>query len=132
MTGRKSAVLKSPVLLVFSATAGLGAALLFVLEPTVGKWVLPYLGGAPAVWNTCLMFFQAALLAGYAWVHIGTRAESGAGDRPSRRTAERACAHQARHSGIDARAVFIRLDGRDEQRGRGRGARQIRVAGGPT
>jgi hypothetical protein len=63
----------TPPLFVFIATVGAAAWLLFVLEPLVGKWVLPYLGGAPAVWNTCLMFFQATLLAGYAWVHFGTR-----------------------------------------------------------
>jgi hypothetical protein len=54
----------------FVATAFLGAALLFVVEPAVGKLLLPRLGGAPAVWGTCLVFFQAALLAGYAWAHL--------------------------------------------------------------
>ena len=47
----------------------LSAALLFCLEPMVGKMVLPLLGGTPAVWNTCLVFFQTALLAGYAYAH---------------------------------------------------------------
>lgn len=51
----------------------LGAALLFSLEPLVGKLVLPRLGGAPAVWNTCLLFFQGMLLAGYAYAHYGLR-----------------------------------------------------------
>lgn len=69
-TGR---IRNTPALFVFIAAAGGAAWLLFVLEPLVGKWVLPVLGGAPAVWNTCLMFFQATLLAGYAWVHFGTR-----------------------------------------------------------
>ena len=58
----------------FVVTAFLGAALLFVVEPAVGKLLLPRLGGAPAVWGTCLVFFQAALLAGYAWAHlVGSR-----------------------------------------------------------
>jgi hypothetical protein len=41
------------------------AALLFVLEPMVGKFVLPLLGSTPEVWPTTMLFFQAALLAGY-------------------------------------------------------------------
>ena len=55
--------------LVFSLTLGLGAYLVFVVQPLVGKWVLPLLGGTPAVWNTCIVFFQLALLAGYAYAH---------------------------------------------------------------
>jgi len=47
----------------------LSAALLFVVEPMVGKMVLPILGGAPAVWTTCLLFFQVALLLGYLYAH---------------------------------------------------------------
>lgn len=57
----------------YVAAVFLGATLLFSLEPLVGKLVLPSLGGAPAVWNTCLLFFQAMLLAGYAYTHYGTR-----------------------------------------------------------
>jgi predicted membrane-bound spermidine synthase len=48
----------------------LSAALLFVVEPMVGKMVLPVLGGAPAVWTTCLLFFQVALLLGYLYAHL--------------------------------------------------------------
>ena len=52
----------------------MGAALLFVMQPMVGKMILPLLGGTPAVWSTCMVFFQAALLGGYAYAHaIGTR-----------------------------------------------------------
>jgi hypothetical protein len=50
----------------------LGAALLFSIEPMIGKMVLPVLGGTPGVWNTCMVFYQAALLAGYAYAHFGT------------------------------------------------------------
>ena len=46
-----------------------GATLLFVVQPMVGKMILPLLGGTPAVWSTCMVFFQAALLAGYAYAH---------------------------------------------------------------
>src|ERR687890_1672735 len=57
----------------FSATLFLSALLLFWVQPLAGKMFLPLLGGAPAVWNTCLLFFQAALLAGYGYVHATTR-----------------------------------------------------------
>jgi hypothetical protein len=57
----------------YGVTAFVGAALLFAVEPMVGKMLLPSLGGAPAVWVTCLVFFQAALLAGYAWAHALSR-----------------------------------------------------------
>src|SRR5579859_7554984 len=53
----------------FAFTLFLGSALLFVVEPMIGRLVLPFLGGTPAVWNTCMVFFQAALLAGYAYAH---------------------------------------------------------------
>ncbi len=49
----------------FGATLLLSAFLLFCIEPMIAKMMLPLLGGGPAVWNTCLVFFQAALLLGY-------------------------------------------------------------------
>ena len=52
----------------FTATVLLGASLLFLVQPMIGKRLLPQLGAAPAVWNTCLVFFQA-VLAGYAYAH---------------------------------------------------------------
>ena len=39
----------------------------------VAKMVLPLLGGSPMVWNTCMVFFQIALLVGYAYAHGATR-----------------------------------------------------------
>jgi SAM-dependent methyltransferase len=48
-------------------TVALGSALLFAVQPLAGKWLLPWFGGAPAVWGTCLLFFQLAVLAGYGW-----------------------------------------------------------------
>src|SRR5262245_13480244 len=48
------------------------ATLLFLVQPMVGKMVLPLLGGTPAVWNTCMVFFQALLLAGYFYAHKTT------------------------------------------------------------
>jgi SAM-dependent methyltransferase len=50
-----------------------GSFLLFLIEPMCGKMVLPLLGGTPAVWNTCVVFFQAGLLAGYAYAHYVPR-----------------------------------------------------------
>src|ERR1019366_7623271 len=55
--------------LLFATTLFVGAALLFLVQPLLARMVLPLLGGAPAVWNTCMVFFQAALLAGYAYAH---------------------------------------------------------------
>jgi hypothetical protein len=58
--------------LLFSATLFLSAMLLFWIEPMIARLFLPALGGTPAVWNTCMVFFQAALLAGYALAHYFT------------------------------------------------------------
>jgi hypothetical protein len=49
------------------------AALLFLVEPMMAKMVLPMLGGTPAVWNTCLVFFQAVLLIGYLYAYAVTK-----------------------------------------------------------
>jgi hypothetical protein len=58
------------VLLLYALTLFTGAALLFAMQPMVGKMILPLLGGTPAVWSTCMVFFQAALLGGYAYAHV--------------------------------------------------------------
>jgi hypothetical protein len=60
------------VLLLYALTLFAGATLLFVMQPMVGKMILPLLGGTPAVWSTCMVFFQAALLGGYAYAHAST------------------------------------------------------------
>jgi hypothetical protein len=49
------------------------AALLFWVQPMVARALLPVAGGAPGVWNTCLLFFQASLLAGYLYAHFLSR-----------------------------------------------------------
>jgi hypothetical protein len=61
------------MLTLFTLTLFVSSALLFVVEPMVARMVLPVLGGTPAVWNTCMVFFQAALLAGYLYAHAGPR-----------------------------------------------------------
>jgi SAM-dependent methyltransferase len=60
------------VLLLYALTLFTGATLLFLMQPMVGKMILPLLGGTPAVWSTCMVFFQAALLGGYAYAHALT------------------------------------------------------------
>src|SRR5215510_2562548 len=52
---------------VFALALFTSAALLFWVQPLVAKMLLPLLGGAASVWNTCMVFFQALLLAGYAY-----------------------------------------------------------------
>lgn len=56
--------------LVFAATIGVGACLLFQVQFVLAKQVLPWFGGAPAVWTTCMLFFQVALLLGYLYAHL--------------------------------------------------------------
>lgn len=60
-------------LVLFAIVVFLSAFLLFLVEPMVAKMLLPLLGGSAAVWNTCLVFFQAELLAGYAYAHAATK-----------------------------------------------------------
>ncbi len=59
--------------LIFSATILLSAALMFIVEPMFAKMVLPLLGGSPSVWNTCLVFYQAMLMAGYIYAHVSLK-----------------------------------------------------------
>lgn len=60
---------RAPAAWVFAIAVFSSAALVFTVEPLIGKLLLPVLGGSPAIWNTSLAFFQAALLAGYAYAH---------------------------------------------------------------
>ncbi len=62
-----------PSRILFGAAVFLGSFLLFLLEPIAAKQLLPVFGGSAAVWVTCLVFFQTALLAGYAYAHWLTR-----------------------------------------------------------
>ncbi len=55
--------------LLFAIAIFTSASLVFVVQPMVTKLVLPMLGGSPSVWNTAMVFFQTALLAGYAYAH---------------------------------------------------------------
>lgn len=61
------------MLLVFAVSLFCSATLLFVVQPMVGKMILPLLGGSPEVWNTCMVSYQALLLAGYLYAHLTTK-----------------------------------------------------------
>jgi spermidine synthase len=60
-------------LALFAGAIFLSAALVFAVQPMVAKMLLPAFGGAPAVWAVSLVFFQAVLLAGYAFAHLSLR-----------------------------------------------------------
>lgn len=53
----------------FGSAIFLSAFLLFLVQPIVGKMILPWFGGGAGVWAACLLYFQASLLAGYAYAH---------------------------------------------------------------
>jgi hypothetical protein len=53
----------------FVATIVTGSFLLFLTQPMVARMALPRLGGAPAVWNSAMLVYQALLLGGYAYAH---------------------------------------------------------------
>jgi uncharacterized membrane protein YhaH (DUF805 family) len=65
--GKSSSLRVAAVGPMFALALFTSAALLFWVQPLVAKMLLPALGGAPSVWNTCMVFFQALLLAGYAY-----------------------------------------------------------------
>ena len=58
--------------ILFAVTIFLGSGLLFLVQPMIAKAILPLAGGTPAVWNTCVFFFQGALLLGYAYGYLVT------------------------------------------------------------
>ena len=60
-------------LLPFGLTIFSGAFLLFLVQPLIGRFILPWFGGSPAVWTTCLLFFQVLLVGGYAYADLSIR-----------------------------------------------------------
>src|SRR6266571_4143340 len=70
---RAQGAMRALLLATFTAAITLSAALVFMVQPMFTKMVLPRLGGAPSVWSVAIVFFQAALLAGYAYAHLLTR-----------------------------------------------------------
>ena len=65
------------LLVTYTAAIFVSAALLFAVQPLFAKMVLPKLGGTPAVWSVAMVFFQAMLLAGYAYAHLLTKVVPG-------------------------------------------------------
>lgn len=59
-------------LALFAITLFISAFILFLVQPIIGKTILPKLGGTPQVWNTCMVFFQAVLLLGYFYTHASS------------------------------------------------------------
>ncbi len=53
----------------YALTIFTGAFLLFLVQPLIGKYILPWFGGGPGVWTTCMLFFQVMLVGGYAYAH---------------------------------------------------------------
>jgi spermidine synthase len=70
---RGASFARAALLATFTAAIFASATLLFVVQPMFAKMVLPRFGGAPSVWSVAIVFFQAALLAGYAYAHWLTR-----------------------------------------------------------
>jgi hypothetical protein len=72
---------RAGIQLLFAGTIFSSAFLLFLVQPLIAKQILPWFGGSAAVWSICMVFFQAVLLAGYAysdWVtrHLRVRAQA--------------------------------------------------------
>src|SRR5258708_18603349 len=59
-----------PFAALYAGTIFLSAFLLFQVQLIIGKYVLPWFGGSPSVWNTCLLLFQILLLLGYFYAHV--------------------------------------------------------------
>ena len=55
---------------IFPLAIFLGSFLLFIIQPMLAKTMLPFVGGAPAVWLSSMLFFQTLLLAGYGYASI--------------------------------------------------------------
>lgn len=63
---------RASVGLILGALSLLSAFLLFQVQPIISKFILPWFGGSPGVWTTCMLFFQVVLFAGYAYAHALT------------------------------------------------------------
>jgi hypothetical protein len=57
------------IMILFAVSIFLSAFLLFQIQPMIGKFILPWFGGTPAVWSTTMLFFQALLTGGYAYAY---------------------------------------------------------------
>ena len=57
-------------LALYSTTIFASAFLLFQIQPLIGKFILPWFGGTPGVWTTCMLVFQLLLFGGYLYAHL--------------------------------------------------------------
>lgn len=57
-------------LICFATTILISSFLIFQVQPLISKYILPWFGGTPGVWSTCMLFFQVTLFAGYAYAHL--------------------------------------------------------------
>src|SRR5271170_3879875 len=73
MEGQPMARPRSSVAILYGVTIFLSSFLLFLIQPIFAKLILPWFGGSAAVWTTCLVFYQVALLAGYAYAYVVVR-----------------------------------------------------------
>ncbi|MFB6351403.1 MAG: hypothetical protein ABEN55_10750, partial [Bradymonadaceae bacterium] len=64
---------QSTMVVLYTLTIFVSASLLFVVQPMVGKMILPHLGGSSNVWTTCMLFFQSMLVVGYVYAHFLAR-----------------------------------------------------------
>ena len=60
-------------ILPYAVTIFTGAFLLFQVQPLIAKYILPWFGGGPSVWTTCILFFQVLLLGGYSYAHLSVQ-----------------------------------------------------------
>ena len=63
----------SPIFLVFGLTIFISALLIFQIQPIVARFLLPWFGGSPSVWSSCMVFFQIGLLSGYGYAFTLSR-----------------------------------------------------------
>ena len=61
------------MMITYALTTLVSALLLFEVQPIISKFILPWFGGSPAVWTTCMVFFQTLLFAGYAYAHFSEK-----------------------------------------------------------
>jgi len=61
------------LVILYTTTIFLSAFLIFLVQPIIGKLLLPLAGGSPSVWNACMLFFQALMLAGYSYTHFSQK-----------------------------------------------------------
>ncbi len=66
-------LIKHNQVIAYAVTVFLSAFLLFQVQPLMGKFILPWFGGSPAVWTTCMLVFQLLLFGGYTYAHLTTQ-----------------------------------------------------------